>query len=166
MVTFIILLFSKGIVMTYVFSIVLVELCGFIVGMLTRSGTALYATTINKPPFSPPGILFPIAWTILYALMGIGLACVIMVKPSTSRTRGIIFFVIQFILNLAWCFIFFGARDYVFALVELIAMFVAVICMTVSFAKVDALSAKLQIPYILWLCFATYLNIGVIVLNK
>ncbi|MDO4537552.1 MAG: TspO/MBR family protein, partial [Coriobacteriales bacterium] len=88
---------------TYILSILLVEAAGFIVGMLTRGGTQLYATSINKPPLSPPGILFPIAWTILYALMGIGLARVILARNSPARRTGLVLFAVQLVLNLAWC---------------------------------------------------------------
>lgn len=81
-------------------------------------------------------------------------------RPSDSRSKGITFFAIQFILNLACCFIFFGAGNYMFSLAELIVMFLAVIAMTVFFGNVDSLASKLQIPYILWLGFATYLALA------
>lgn len=152
-------------VLTYVLSVFIVEMLGFIAGMMTRTGTQIYADTINKPPFSPPGILFPIAWTVLYALMGIGFARVLLADSSKIRNMSIGFFGCQLILNLAWCFIFFNAQNFVLALVELIVMFIAVLIMIVFFGKTDAFAAKLQIPYVLWLCFATYLNIGVIILN-
>ncbi len=150
----------------YAVCVLLVEASGFAAGMLTRNGTQIYAETINKPPLSPPGIVFPIAWTILYALMGIGLARVILSKPSTAKTVGIVLFFVQLALNLAWCFIFFGAQRFDLALAELILMFVAVLGMTFFFMKSDRLAAGLQIPYILWLCFAAYLNAGVLFLNR
>ncbi len=156
---------NKKRTLTYVLSILLVEAGGFIVGMMTREGTQIYANTINKPPLSPPGIVFPIAWTILYALMGIGLARMILSRISQPRNLGILFFLLQYALNLAWCFIFFDARNFALALVELVCMLAAVIVMTVFFYRTDKPAARLQIPYILWLCFAAYLNIGVLMLN-
>ncbi len=156
---------KKNQTLIYAICIVLVEAAGFTAGMLTREGTQLYAEMIRKPPLSPPGIVFPIAWTVLYALMGLGLARVILCDPSVNRSRGIVFFVIQFVLNLAWCFIFFGAMRFGMALVELLCMLAAVIAMYYYFRKTDAMAAKLQIPYIIWLCFAAYLNIGVLGLN-
>ncbi len=155
----------KNNVLIYAICILVTEAAGFIVGMMTREGTRIYAETINKPALSPPGIAFPIAWTILYALMGIGLARIIMSESSTIRTAAISLYVIQLILNLAWCFIFFGAKRFDLALFELIAMFVAVIAMTITFLKIDKTAGMIQIPYILWLCFATYLNYGVMRLN-
>ena len=149
----------------YIICIMLIEAAGFMVGMLTREGTQIYADTLIKPVLSPPGIVFPIAWTILYALMGISVTRVILSDGSKSRSMGLVFFGIQLALNLAWSFIFFGAQRFGFALIELLVMVAAVIAMTVQFMKCDPLAAKLQIPYIAWLCFATYLNAAVMVLN-
>ena len=149
----------------YIICIILIEAAGFAVGMLTREGTQIYADTLNKPVLSPPGIVFPIAWTILYALMGVSAARVILSDGSKARSMGLVFLGIQLVLNLAWSFIFFGAQRFGFALIELLVMVAAVIAMTVQFMKCDPLAAKLQIPYIAWLCFATYLNAAVMVLN-
>ncbi len=74
-------------------------------------------------------------------------------------------FLLQYALNLGWCFIFFDARNFGLALAELLCMLAAVIVMTMLFYRTDKTAAKLQIPYIIWLCFAAYLNIGVLVLN-
>ncbi len=155
-------------IITYFLCIMMTELSGFAAGMLTREGTKIYADTINKPPLSPPGIVFPIAWTILYALMGIGLARVLLAEDeqvSSIKTLAVVFFFVQFGLNLAWCFIFFGAQNFVFALVELFAMLICTVVMTVLFRRIDPVAAVLQIPYICWLCFAAYLNAGVVLLN-
>lgn len=149
----------------YIICIILIEAAGFAVGMLTREGTQIYADTLNKPVLSPPGIVFPIAWTILYALMGVSAARVILSDGSKARSMGLVFFGIQLALNLAWSFIFFGAQRFGFALIELLIMVAAVFAMTVQFMKCDPLVAKIQIPYIAWLCFATYLNAAVMVLN-
>lgn len=143
----------------------MIEAAGFAVGMLTKEGTKIYAETLIKPVLSPPGIVFPIAWTILYALMGISAARVILSDSSKARSMGLLFFGIQLVLNLAWSFIFFGAQRFDFALIELLVMIAAVIAMIVQFIKCDPLAGKLQIPYIAWLCFATYLNAAVTVLN-
>lgn len=150
---------------TYLFCILFVEAAGFAAGMLTRNGTQIYAETINKPPLSPPGIVFPIAWTILYCLMAIGLAKIISAEQSSARTKGIVLFGIQLALNLIWCFIFFGVQRFDLALVDLILMLLAVLAMTYYFKKSDVVAARIQIPYIVWLFFAAYLNIGVIALN-
>lgn len=134
-------------------------------GMLTKEGTKIYAETLIKPVLSPPGIVFPIAWTILYALMGISTARVILSDSSKARSKSLLFFGIQLVLNLAWSFIFFGAQRFDFALIELLVMIAVVIAMVVQFMKCDSIAGKLQIPYLAWLCFATYLNAAVMVLN-
>ena len=151
-------------VLTVIVCVAAVELAGLAVGMLTRAGTELYAQTIVKPPLSPPGVVFPVAWTILYALMGIGLALVIL-TPSETRGTAIALFAIQLVLNLAWSFIFFSAGNYAVALVELVAMLAVVVFMVIAFHRVEPLAAWLQVPYLAWLCFATYLNAGVLALN-
>ncbi len=149
----------------YIICIILIEVAGFAVGMLTKEGTKIYAETLIKPVLSPPGIVFPIAWTILYALMGISTARVILSDSSKARSKSLLFFGIQLVLNLAWSFIFFGAQRFDFALIELLVMIAVVIAMVVQFMKCDSIAGKLQIPYIAWLCFATYLNAAVMVLN-
>ena len=151
-------------VLTMIACVVTIELAGLAVGLLTRGGTELYAQTIVKPPLSPPGVVFPVAWTILYALMGIGLAIVIL-TPSEARGTAIALFAIQFVLNLAWSFIFFGTGNYAVALVKLVAMLAVVVFMVITFHKVEPLAAWIQVPYLAWLCFATYLNAGVLALN-
>lgn len=149
---------------TYVACVILTELAGLVVGMLTRESTQIYANTITKPPLSPPNIVFPIAWTLLYGLMGVGLARILLAEASQTRNLAIALFAVQLALNLVWCFIFFWAQDFGLALVELICLLVAVIIMAIVFSKVDSLAARLQIPYLAWLCFATYLNAGVFAL--
>lgn len=151
---------------TILICIILTEASGFIVGMLTREGTRVYGETMVQPPLAPPTLLFPIAWTILYALMGAGVAILINSESSGARTVGIILYVAQLLFNLAWCFIFFSFKNYPFALVWLVIMLILVVLMTITFYRVSHTAALLQIPYILWLIFAAYLNTGVMVLNK
>lgn len=79
-------------ILTYVASVLGTEAAGLVVGLLTREGTQIYADTIAKPPLSPPGIVFPIAWTILYGLMGVGLARILLSGPSPTRATSIMLF--------------------------------------------------------------------------
>lgn len=154
---------KKGLI--YATCVALTEGAGLVVGMLTRQGTQLYAQAITKPPLSPPGIVFPIVWTVLYGLMGVGLARVLMAPASTARTRAVALYAVQLALNLTWSFVFFGAQAYGLALAELLCLLVAAAFMTASFFRVDAPAARLQLPYLMWLCFASYLNAGVLALN-
>ena len=118
-----------------------------------------------KPPLSPPPLAFPVAWTILYALMGIDLARVVLCEGSSLRTAAILLYAAQLLFNLAWCFIFFSYQKFGLALGWLIVLLILVVIMTITFSKLDTLAWKLQLPYLLWLCFATYLNAGVVVMN-
>lgn len=154
---------NKRKIIVYVVSIIVVELLGFVVGMATKAGTALYAESIVKPPLAPPGIVFPIAWTILYCLMAVGFARVLLNENRTNRA--VLLFLTQLTLNLMWCFIFFTAQAYIAAFIELVIMLIIVILMSCEFSKIDRIAGILQIPYIIWLCFAAYLNMGVILLN-
>ena len=150
----------------YVICVVLVELSGFIVGMLMREGTKIYSESIVQPPLSPAPVVFPIAWTILYALMGIGIARVLMAEASGARTAAMGFFFAQLFFNLAWSFIFFGAQRFDLAFVWLVILFILALLMAVFFKRMDAVAMYMQIPYLIWLMFAGYLNLGVWVLNK
>lgn len=149
----------------YLFWILLSEAVGALSGWLTREGTDVYAQTIVQPPLSPPGWVFPIVWTILYALMGIGAARIYLAPPSQDRSRGLNLFITQLVVNFFWSPIFFNAQAYGFAFVWLLLLWSLVLWMILTFRKVDSLAAKLQIPYLIWLTFAAYLNFGVWLLN-
>ena len=149
----------------YGFWILLSEGVGILSGLLSRAGTEAFRQTVAQPPLSPPAILFPVVWTVLYALMGIGAARVYMQPDSPARTRGLNLFVTQLVVNFFWSLIFFNAQAYGFAVIWLLLLWVLVILMTLSFYKTDRPAALLQIPYILWLTFAAYLAAGVWYLN-
>lgn len=148
-----------------VFWVILSEAVGLLAGLLTRNATQIYGQMANKPPLSPPGWLFPVVWTILYALMGVGAGLVMGQSSDEDRNRGLNLMVAQLIVNFFWPLLFFNAQAYGLALLWLLLLLTLVIWMTIEFRKVSPLAAVLQIPYILWLLFATYLNAAVWVLN-
>lgn len=150
---------------TYAAWILLAEGIGALSGWLSRDGMKLYSQTVVQPPLSPPMILFPIVWGLLYALMGIGAARVWLTAPSPDRSRGINLFLSQLIFNFFWSLIFFNAAAYGFALLWLMVLWILVLLMILAFNRTDPLGAWLQIPYLLWLTFAAYLNFGVWRLN-
>ena len=149
----------------YAFWIVFTEAVGALAGLLTRNGTKLYATSILKPPLSPPALVFPIAWAILYALMGIGAARVYLTPVSGIRARGLQLFLIQLAFNFLWSVIFFNFQAFGLAFIWLVILWALILMMALTFSKTDRLSALLQIPYLLWVLFAGYLNYGVWQLN-
>ena len=146
--------------------ILLTETVGFLSGWITRTGTAAFQASAIQPPFSPPGWVFPIVWPVLYALMGIGAARIYAMPASPDRGNGLNLFITQLILNFFWSPIFFNAKAYGIASLWLILLIASVIAMILSFRKADLLSAKLQLPYLVWLFFAAYLNFGVWYLNR
>lgn len=150
----------------YAFWIALAEGVGALAGWLTRDGIAHYSQTVIQPPLSPPAFLFPIVWTILYALMGIGAARVYLTPASNARSRGLLLFLVQLAFNFLWSIVFFNLRAYGFAFFWLIALWLLILWMTASFYQVDKTAALLQIPYLLWVAFACYLNFGVWMLNR
>lgn len=142
------------------------EAVGGLSGWLSRNGMKYYSEYVTQPPLSPPPILFPIVWGILYALMGISAARVWGSTPSKARSLGLNVFVVQLVFNFFWSLIFFNAQAYGFALLWLLALWGLVLWMILLFRRVDPLAAWLQLPYLLWLTFAAYLNWGVWNLNR
>lgn len=138
---------------------------GAISGLLSREGTAVYASVMQKPPLSPPGWVFPVVWTVLYTLMGIGAGLVQAEPASKARSWGLNFMAAQLVVNFFWPLFFFNLQAYGFSLVWLLLLWGLVLGMVLQYRKVVPLAAKLQIPYLLWLSFAAYLNAGVWWLN-
>ena len=137
---------------------------GALSGFLTMNSMEVYAG-VNQPPLSPPGFLFPIVWTILFVLMGIS-SWLVWQSDEPSRTRALSLYAVQLAVNFVWPLLFFNLQSYLFALLWLILLIVLVIAMIASFAKIDKTAAWLQVPYLLWLLFAAYLNAGVWLLNR
>lgn len=132
---------------------------GTIIGLI--SGSETYKT-MNKPLLSPPGIVFPIAWSILYLLMGISFY---MVSKEKFNKKTNIWFISQLIVNYIWPFLFFKLNLYVFSSLWIVLMIYLVINMLINFYNNKKIAGYLQIPYFIWLLFALYLNIGVAILN-
>lgn len=149
----------------YVGFVLLVLAVGTIAGILT-SGAAMQYAEMAKPSFSPPAILFPIVWTILYVLMGIGLARIWMSEGTLVRNQGLNLFWLQLFFNFMWSILFFNFQAYGIAFLWLIVMLVLILAMIVKWNKTDPLAAKLQIPYAVWVAFAGVLNFAVWQLNK
>ena len=150
---------------TYLFWILLSLGVGALSVFLSREGTELYSAVIEKPPLSPPAILFPVVWSILYVLMGISASRIYLSPDSPSRLHGQNLFIIQLVVNFFWSLIFFNAQAYGFALIWLLLLWALILWMILTFRKVDPAAAWLQVPYLLWVTFAAYLNWGVWMLN-
>ncbi|WP_404711370.1 TspO/MBR family protein [Sphingomonas sp. MMS24-J13] len=135
-------------------------------GLLSGSGYGNpWFDGIAKPWFMPPGWVFPIAWTTLYALMGFALGDVLAAPPSAARRTALGLFALQLLLNLAWSSIFFGAHRVGLALATIFAIDIVVIATILAFRRVRPCAALLLIPYPCWLVLATALNWSILRLN-
>lgn len=141
------------------------EAVGGLAGWLTKDGMDLYKTQVVKPALSPPPIVFPIVWSVLYALMGIGMARVVLSARSEERNDAMQVFLLQLGVNFAWSIFFFNLQTYGGALAILLILLALIVWMLLRFRRVDRPAAWMQLPYLLWVSFAAYLNAGVWALN-
>ena len=148
--------------MIYIKAILLPVLIGALVGIIT-SGSMDY-NMLQKPPLAPPGAVFPIVWTILYILMGVSYG-ILKVNNQTDEEIDWIYY-IQLAINALWSIIFFNFKWRLFAFVWIILLAVAIISMIRKFYNKNKIAGLLQLPYILWVIFATYLNFGFYILNR
>ena len=146
---------------TYITFILIPLAVGGLAAFLTRGNMDVF-DTVTKPPLTPPAIDFPVVWSILYVLMGIGAARVYLKNPNSSA---ISVFGINLFFNFFWSIIFFNMRAFCFAFVWLLALLAVVIAMTVKFYREDKVAGLLQIPYCIWLLIAGYLNLFICLAN-
>jgi len=140
-------------------------LVGAISAALSAKGMTTYGT-MSKPPLSPPAWLFPVAWTILYIMMGLASYFVYTAEFSWgNKTLALLVYCIQLAMNFMWSIIFFNWNAYLGAFVWLIIMWCMVIFCAVRFFSISRTATYLFIPYILWLTFAAYLNFGTYIIN-
>ena len=151
---------------TYALWVLIPEAVGALAAFLTREGTRMFRQTAVQPTLAPPGWVFPVVWGILYALMGIGAARVALAPDSRERSEALNVFFIQLGVNFLWSIIFFNFQAYGFALAWILLLLGLVIWMSVAFYRVDPLAGYLQIPYILWVSFASVLTFAVWQLNR
>ena len=139
---------------------------GGLAAALTMGSMSQYAALI-QPPLSPSARVFPVAWTILYLLMGLASWLVWRSDvPRAEKKRALTLYGVQLAVNFIWPLIFFRAGMYGFALIWLVVLLVLVTETAIAFGRIDMRAAWLLIPYLLWLLFAGYLNAGVWLLNR
>lgn len=156
---------NKNIIKPYAVSILLTLAVGGVGGFLTSLGMDTF-DALTKPPFTPPSFLFPIVWTVLFILMGVGAARIYLTEPTAARNRALIVYVVQLAVNFLWSVIFFNLQAYGFAFFWLILLWVLILTMIYLFGKVDKPAALMQIPYAIWVAFAGYLNLMIWLLNR
>lgn len=151
-------------VWVYVIAAAIPLAVGAISGLVSMNGMKEFAK-LEQPPLSPPGWLFPIVWTVLYVLMGVSSARIWLAKAPDSG-RALTIYAVQLLLNALWTPIFFALELRLVAFVWLIILLAVTVVMTGKFKRIDLTAGNLQFPYILWLLFAAYLNLGTFILNK
>ncbi len=139
---------------------------GTISGIATASNISTWYVTLNKPSFNPPNYLFAPVWTTLYLLMGVSLFMILQTAKSSPKTQAIKAFSVQLALNFCWSFLFFTFHTLGIALIEIIVLLCCILWMIFSFYKINKTAALFNIPYLLWVSFASILNASIYMLNN
>ncbi len=150
-----------------IFAILLCLSAGGIGSAFTTPAIPGWYATLVKPSFSPPDWVFAPAWTVLYILMGLAAALVWSKGLQNPQVRtALVVFLVQLILNMIWSVLFFGLRSPLYGLVDIVFLWIMILVTIAQFSKVSTPAALLMIPYILWVTFASGLNLGIFLLNK
>ena len=151
----------------YIISILIALGTGLLSSALTQMNMDIYPELV-KPPLAPPPILFPIVWTVLYVLMGISSSMIYLRKNENivASQNALSLYGANLIINFTWSIIFFGFQKYLFAFIWLLFLLFTIVRMVTSFERLNKIAAYLQLPYIIWVIFAGYLNFAIYILNR
>lgn len=149
----------------FIISLLLPLGIGAISGLFTARAIPTWYASLNQPSFNPPNWLFGPVWTTLYILMGISLYMIWSLEPGKERNLALVSFGVQLVLNFGWSFFFFYFKTIGFAMIEIIALWSSIVFMLLLFYKMKPMAAYLNIPYLLWVSFATILNAAYFKLN-
>ena len=156
---------SNGNVTVFIKSVALPLVVGLVASLLTRQSMQVFSA-LNKPPLSPPAILFPIVWTVLYTLMGMSFYLIITSGGSEEEIqKATRIYYLQLAVNFLWPTFFFNLQWYLFSFIWLMFLWVLVLIMLKRFSVISKVSMWINVPYIIWLTFAAYLNLGIFLLN-
>lgn len=147
--------------------LIIITIITFVVGSFFSWFTMNNMDTFKEleKPVNVPAMLFPIVWSILYLLMSI--SCYIITRSNNdSKGKALVWYGIQLVINSLWSLIFFGFGAYLFAFIWIILLLITVVIMIAKFYNIDKRAAYINIPYILWILFAGYLNFGIYLLNR
>ena len=134
-------------------------------GLLTMNSMEAFEA-LNQPPLSPPGWLFPVVWTVLYVLMGIASYLVsVSDAPQEEKARALWTYGIQLAFNFLWPIAFFNLKWYLFAFLWLVILWILILITALRFGRIRKPAGYLLVPYLLWVAFAGYLNLGIYLLN-
>ena len=136
---------------------------GGLSALITMNQMELFET-VAKPSLAPPRWLFPVAWTILYILMGIA-SYFLYIADSEESKEALTLYGVQLFFNFFWSIIFFNLQAYWFAAIWLLIMWIIILILLIKSYKIDKRAFWLLLPYFLWTTFALYLNVGIAILN-
>ena len=137
---------------------------GALAALLTKDAMARFGE-LRKPPLSPPAWLFPVVWTILYLLMGLASYLVVMRENSPETATALRYYALQLVFIFFWSILFFNLEAYLLAFFWLLALLLLIVVTTVLFWRIRRSAGALLLPYLLWVSFAGYLNIGIYLLQ-
>jgi translocator protein len=147
-------------------SIIICQLAGFVGSFFTVSSISSWYSTLNKPFFNPPNLIFGPVWITLYFLMGISIYLIWNKGIKTKLSKiALSVFVIQLVLNSLWTILFFGLKSPLIAFIEIILLWIFILLTIIYSYKISKLASYLLIPYILWVSFAAILNFSIYLLN-
>ena len=153
-------------ILKLVVSILVCQGAGAVGSLFTSPAISGWYATLQKPSFNPPNWVFAPVWTTLFLLMGIALYLVwISGAESKKKRTAILIFAVQLILNIFWSVLFFGLQSPLYAFIEIIILWLAILITIISFYKISKPAAYLLLPYILWVSFAAVLNFSILILN-
>jgi len=149
-----------------IISIVVCQCAGIIGSVFTTPAIPTWYATLQKPVFTPPSWLFAPAWITLYLLMGIAAFLIWRIGLSERRVKvALSIFLIQLALNALWSVVFFGLQSPLYGFIVIIVLWFMILLTMLRFARISSVAAWLLVPYILWVSFASVLNISIWVLN-
>ena len=149
----------------YSVSILISLAVGILSALATMGNMDIYAT-INTPPLAPPAILFPIVWTVLYILMGVSAAIIYLSNAQAGeKTKALFTYAVSLFVNFFWSIFFFNMQAFLLSFIWILLLWGLIILTIIDYYPINKVAAFLQIPYLIWVTFAAYLNLAIVLLN-
>lgn len=148
---------------TLIINLAIPLLAGGISALITNGAFKNYGDMV-KPAFSPPSWIFPVVWTLLYLLMGVS-SYIVWERDESEKRGPFAVYAIQLFLNFMWPVFFFSFRAYLFSFIWILLLWTFALATVIAFGRVRKSAGFLQLPYLAWITFACYLNLGIFLLN-
>jgi len=149
-----------------IISILIPLIIGFSGSFFTRGSISSWYVTIHKPSFNPPNWIFALVWTIMYIIIGFSFYFTWIKLPISQFKSQFYIFVIQLLLNFLWSVLFFGLKNPIAALADILLLWLSILLLIIAFYHISEISSYLLIPYLLWVTFASVLNYSIINMNR